>query len=163
MIDTGRDFGMEKTALAMHETLPDKGFFRTQEIASLLMVKPHVISYLEAEFTEIKPQKNKDGQKVYRREDVILLSAIKHLLYDKKFTVAGARKILRESDDCFSFPQHHECEKPKEEKIDFSKYESSFNNLSMLKNNLLALLKVVNEFGRSMDWPAWKEMEAIRR
>jgi DNA-binding transcriptional MerR regulator len=84
--------------LLMSETLPKKSFFKLSEVAVLLSVKPHEIHYWEAEFPQIRSQKTHSGQRIYRKEDVVLFSAIKHLLYDRKFTVAGARRVLGESD-----------------------------------------------------------------
>lgn len=84
--------------LLMNETLPKKNFFKLSEVAVLLSVKPHEIHYWEAEFPQIRSQKSPSGQRMYRKEDVVLFSAIKHLLYDRKFTVAGARRVLSEAD-----------------------------------------------------------------
>lgn len=84
--------------LLMNETLPRKNFFKLSEVAILLNVKPHEIHYWEAEFPQVRSQKSPSGQRIYRKEDVVLFSAIKHLLYDRKFTVAGARRVLSEAD-----------------------------------------------------------------
>lgn len=89
---------MKITELLMEETLPKKSLFSSSEVSGLLKVKPHEIRYWESEFPQIKPQKTKHGQRLYRKEDLILLSAIKHLLHDKKFTVAGALKVLADSE-----------------------------------------------------------------
>lgn len=84
--------------LLMQETLPKKNLFNSAEVSALLKVKPHEIRYWENEFPQIRSQKNKHGQRLYRKEDLILFSAIKHLLHDKKFTIAGANKILADAD-----------------------------------------------------------------
>jgi len=84
--------------LLIQETLPKKNLFNSSEVATLLKVKPHEIRYWENEFPQIRSQKNKHGQRLYRKEDLILFSAIKHLLQDKKFTIAGALKILADAD-----------------------------------------------------------------
>lgn len=88
--------------IIMDETIPDKPFFKSGEIFSLLKVKPHEISYWETQFPKVKGQKNKQGQKIYQREDVLMLAAIKHLLHEKKFTIAGTKKILADSDELFN-------------------------------------------------------------
>ena len=74
---------------------PDKLFFKIGEVAKLTGIKQHVLRYWESEFTFIRPQKNKSNQRLYRRRDVEAVLAIKHLLYDKKFTIEGAKKPLR--------------------------------------------------------------------
>jgi DNA-binding transcriptional MerR regulator len=84
--------------LLIQETLPKKNLFNSSEVSSLLKVKPHEIRYWENEFPQIRSQKNKQGQRLYRKEDLLLFSAIKHLLHDKKFTIAGALKVLADAD-----------------------------------------------------------------
>lgn len=75
--------------------LPDKLFFKIGEVTSIVGVKQHVLRYWESEFPSIRPQKSKTNQRLYRRKDVEAILAIKHLLYDRKFTIEGARKHLK--------------------------------------------------------------------
>jgi DNA-binding transcriptional MerR regulator len=75
--------------------LPDKLFFKIGEVARLTGVKPHVLRYWESEFSSIRPQKSKTNQRLYRRRDVEAVLAIRHLLYDRGFTIDGARKHIR--------------------------------------------------------------------
>ena len=75
--------------------LPDKLFFKIGEVASISNVKQHVLRYWESEFASIRPQKSKSNQRLYRRRDVEAILAIKHLLYDRKFTIEGAKKHLK--------------------------------------------------------------------
>jgi DNA-binding transcriptional MerR regulator len=76
--------------------IPDKAYFRIGEVARILGVKPYVLRYWESEFKAIKPQKSRSQQRLYRRRDVELLVRIKKLLYEERFTIAGARRKLRE-------------------------------------------------------------------
>jgi DNA-binding transcriptional MerR regulator len=76
--------------------LPDKLYFKIGEVARIVGVKQHVLRYWETEFSVIRPQKSKSNQRLYRRQDVETILAIKHLLYDQKFTIEGARKHLKE-------------------------------------------------------------------
>jgi len=73
----------------------DKLYFKIGEVAEIVDVAAHVLRYWESEFSIIKPQKSRSQQRVYRRKDVENLLRIKHLLYDRKFTIAGARQELR--------------------------------------------------------------------
>ncbi|USN51230.1 MAG: MerR family transcriptional regulator [Myxococcales bacterium] len=82
----------------MNETLPKKNFFKLSEVANLLRVKPHEIHFWETEFPQIRSQKSQNGVRIYRKKDVVLFSAVKHLLHERKFTVSGARRVLTESD-----------------------------------------------------------------
>jgi DNA-binding transcriptional MerR regulator len=74
----------------------DKLYFKIGEVAEIVGVAPHVLRYWETEFATLRPQKSRTQQRVYRRRDVATLLRIKRLLYVEKFTIAGARKQLRE-------------------------------------------------------------------
>jgi DNA-binding transcriptional MerR regulator len=75
--------------------IPDKAFFKIGEAARLVGVKPYVLRYWETEFRSLRPQKTKSQQRLYRRADVELLLKIRHLLYEKRYTIEGARSRLR--------------------------------------------------------------------
>ena len=74
--------------------IPQKIFFRIGEVCELIKVQPHVLRYWETEFPMLAPQKNRAGQRVYRRKDVEMVMRIRDLLYEEKFTIAGAKKRL---------------------------------------------------------------------
>jgi DNA-binding transcriptional MerR regulator len=76
--------------------LPDKPYFKIGEAARWCGVKPYVLRYWETEFKSVRPQKTRSQQRLYRRRDVELLLKIRHLLYEKRFTIEGARARLRE-------------------------------------------------------------------
>ncbi|HTS30536.1 MAG TPA: MerR family transcriptional regulator [Bryobacteraceae bacterium] len=75
--------------------IPDKLYFKIGEVSELLGVEPYVLRYWETEFTVLSPKKSGTGHRLYRRKDVELLLRIKHLLYEKKFTIEGARLALQ--------------------------------------------------------------------
>lgn len=77
--------------------IPDKLFFKIGEVAELAGIEQHVLRYWEEEIDSLKPKKNKSGQRLYQKRDVELIFEIKHLLYAEKFTVAGARKKLKQN------------------------------------------------------------------
>lgn len=74
----------------------EKLYFRIGEVASIVGVEPHVLRYWESEFRSIRPQKSSKGQRIYSRRDVETLQKVKELLYAHRFTIAGARRKLRE-------------------------------------------------------------------
>ncbi len=76
---------------------PVKLFYRIGEVSHIVGVEPHVLRYWETEFRSIRPQKSRKGQRIYSRRDVEKLLKVKDLLYTHGFTIAGARKRLRES------------------------------------------------------------------
>ncbi len=75
--------------------IPEKLFFKIGEVCELVGVQAHVLRYWETEFSMLSPQKNKSGQRSYRRRDVEIALKIKQLLYKDMFTIAGARKKLQ--------------------------------------------------------------------
>jgi DNA-binding transcriptional MerR regulator len=75
--------------------IPDKLYFKIGEVSELLTVEPYVLRYWETEFPLLAPKKSGTGHRLYRRKDVELLLRIKHLLYDRRFTIEGARQALQ--------------------------------------------------------------------
>ncbi len=74
--------------------IPDKLYFRIGEVAKLAGIKPYVLRFWESEFGGLGPKKSGTGHRLYRRKDVQLVLEIKRLLYEKRFTIEGARKVL---------------------------------------------------------------------
>ena len=74
--------------------IPDKLYFRIGEVARLAGIKPYVLRFWESEFSGLGPKKSGTGHRLYRRKDVELVLEIKRLLYDKRYTIEGARKVL---------------------------------------------------------------------
>src|ERR1051326_6822653 len=88
---------MEDVAVQQPESpeIPDKLYFRIGEVSALLGVETYVLRYWETEFPSLAPKKSGTGHRLYRRKDVELLLRIKHLLYEKRFTIEGARQSLQ--------------------------------------------------------------------
>jgi DNA-binding transcriptional MerR regulator len=78
------------------DALPDKEFFKIGEAAKLVGVKPYVLRYWETEFKrDIRPERTRSNQRMYRRRDVETFLEIKRLRYEEKLELGGARKKLR--------------------------------------------------------------------
>lgn len=75
--------------------IPEKIFFKIGEVCDIVDVQAHVLRYWETEFSMLSPQKNRSGQRSYRRRDVEIALRIKELLYDDLYTIAGAKKKLQ--------------------------------------------------------------------
>ena len=75
--------------------IPDKLYFRIGEVSDLVGVEPYVLRYWETEFPAVGPKKSDTGHRMYRRKEVELLLRIKHLLYEKRYTIEGARQTLQ--------------------------------------------------------------------
>lgn len=74
--------------------IPDKLYFKIGEVAELASVEAYVLRFWETEFPTLTPKKTESGHRLYRRKDVEMVMRIRELLYEKKFTIAGARKRL---------------------------------------------------------------------
>jgi DNA-binding transcriptional MerR regulator len=83
-----------KVQPGLQPEIPEKLYFRIGEVSRLVGVPPYVLRYWESEFPALAPNKSGAGHRFYRRKDVELLLQIKHLLYDKRFTIEGARRYL---------------------------------------------------------------------
>ena len=76
------------------QEIPDKLYFRIGEVARLAGIKPYVLRFWETEFPSLGPKKSGTGHRLYRRKEVEMVLEIKRLLYEKRFTIEGARKFL---------------------------------------------------------------------
>jgi len=79
--------------------LPDKLYFKIGEVSRLAGVPTYVLRFWESEFRQIHPRRTQSGQRQYRKNDVALILKIKHLLYDRKFTIQGAKRHLMGATD----------------------------------------------------------------
>ena len=76
--------------------IPEKRYFRIGEVSALTGIESYVLRYWETEFPKIKPARSRSGQRLYKRRDIEIILQIKELLYQKKFTIAGAKKHLQQ-------------------------------------------------------------------
>jgi DNA-binding transcriptional MerR regulator len=76
--------------------IPEKDLFRIGEVSRLTATKQFVLRYWETEFPMLQPEKSPKGHRLYRRQDIETVFTIKRLLYDEGFTIAGARRHLRD-------------------------------------------------------------------
>jgi DNA-binding transcriptional MerR regulator len=78
----------------MDSRFPDKLFYRIGDVTEITGIKPHILRYWEAEFSGLHPRKNRAGQRLYERRDVEFVLEIKKLLYEQRYTISGAKKLL---------------------------------------------------------------------
>jgi len=113
--------------------IPDKLFFKIGEVAELAGVEQHVLRYWEEEIESLKPKKNKSGQRLYQKKDVERVFEIKQLLYAEKFTVAGARKKMKQN-------------KKKETQLDIAFDREGFKNWKEdIKKDLKSILNSLDK------------------
>ena len=75
--------------------LPDKLYFKIGEVGKIAELPTYVLRFWETEFQKINPKRTSSGQRLYSKNDVELILQIKHLLYEKKFTIQGAKQRLK--------------------------------------------------------------------
>ena len=78
----------------MDEPIAKKAYYSIGEVCDLTGLKAHVLRYWETQFELLRPTKNRAGNRVFRPKEIELILLMKHLLYEKKFTIDGARQRL---------------------------------------------------------------------
>lgn len=84
------------SAASVPAEIPDKLVFRIGEVSRIVGVEPYVLRYWETEFSQLAPKKSGTGHRMYRRREVEQLLLIRQLLYDRQYTIKGARQYLKE-------------------------------------------------------------------
>ncbi|MBD3317770.1 MAG: MerR family transcriptional regulator, partial [Chitinivibrionales bacterium] len=74
-----------------------KTYYSIREVCAQTGLEPHVLRYWETEFPQLRPKKNRAGNRAYREKDIELIFFIKNLLYEEQYTIAGAKKKITES------------------------------------------------------------------
>ena len=78
------------------EPIAKKAYYSIGEVCDLTGLKPHVLRYWETQFDVLSPTKNRAGNRVFRPKEIELVLLVKHLLYEEKYTIEGARRRLQE-------------------------------------------------------------------
>jgi len=112
-----------------------KRYYSISEVAAMLDVKPHILRYWESEFPNLNPRKNRAGNRAYTERDIKIAMTIRHLLYDEKFTIAGAKKHLREEK---KLPDDMQLEIP------FQKLKTKVE-IEEIRKELLKLIEIVEK------------------
>ena len=76
-----------------------KLYYSISEVSEITCLKQYVLRYWETEFSQLKPNKNKAGNRTYRSHDIDIILEIKSLLYDRKFTIKGAQQYLKKTSE----------------------------------------------------------------
>ena len=141
-------------------SIPRKMFYKIGDVSQIFGVKPYVLRYWESEFKEIKPAKNRFGQRVYRQKDLVVLSRVKELLYKEKFTIAGAKKQLAAEKTARQQrlqTQARDAEGSNEKK---SKTQDPNTYIHLLKEHKGQLQELLNMFKEEMNIQTEKEVGA---
>ena len=118
-----------------------KLYYSISEVCKLTGLKSYVLRYWETEFRELKPPKNRAGNRTYRKKDIDTINKIKELLYDKKFTIEGARNQLAITPQAKEALDEIPSESSKPKVINSSKEVSV---LLEVRDQLKSILDIIN-------------------
>ncbi len=118
-----------------------KLYYSISEVCKLTDLKSYVLRYWETEFRELKPPKNRAGNRTYRKKDIDTINKIKELLYDKKFTIEGARNQLAITPQVTDSSDEGIAEKSKPTVVSSSKEVSV---LLEVRDQLKSILDIIN-------------------
>lgn len=128
----------EAAITAVHPEIPDKLYFRIGEVASLAGIKPYVLRFWETEFAGLGPKKSGTGHRLYRRKDVELVLEIKRLLYEKRYTIEGARKFLEAK------PRRAAKPVKKVERVQGELFHSGSSVINHIRQELVSILELLD-------------------
>lgn len=122
---------------------PVKIYFSISEVCEQTQLEPHVLRYWESEFAQLRPKKNRAGNRAYRAKDIALINLIKHLLYEEKFTISGAKKQLAElkTSGIADIPQNSSVAEPETAESP----SQSIATLKTIKEELSEILRILKE------------------
>ena len=111
-----------------------KLYYSISEVSEIAGLKQYVLRYWETEFSQLKPPKNRAGNRTYRQKDIDMLLNIKDLLYTKKFTIDGARSVISRKE---TIPEENNISEPfnEKQKVIYGK----------IKDDLTAILNIITE------------------
>ena len=125
-----------------------KLYYSIGEVSKLTELKQYVLRYWETEFKQLKPQKNRSGNRTYRQADIDTILTIKSLLYDKKFTIVGARKQLNSGVEDMGDGEEGSASSGMSEKQKTA--------LGEIKEELQKILDIISEWSSVIKFGAWR-------
>ncbi len=105
-----------------------KLYYSIGEVSKMVNLKSYVLRYWETEFKQLNPPKNRAGNRTYRKKDIEIIIKIKDLLYNKKYTIDGARSMMGSSND-----------------INISKISKKDDFIIKIKNELKEIIRIIGE------------------
>jgi DNA-binding transcriptional MerR regulator len=93
MADNSRS---KSAGAAKPEAADGKRYYRIGEVSKITGVEAYVLRYWESQFRWMAPTKSRSQQRLYRKRDIDIIQLIKRLLYEERFTIAGAKRKLQE-------------------------------------------------------------------
>ncbi|MBA7471249.1 hypothetical protein ES707_06553 [subsurface metagenome] len=115
--------------------IPDKNFFSIGEASKITGVKSYILRYWESEFKLLRPARRESGHRKYTRKDLEMIGEIKELLYERRFSIAGAKRHLLEDRK----------NKKEELKLDWGKDSAAISALKDTKKEIKEILKLLEK------------------
>ena len=119
-----------------------KLYYSIGEVSEITGLKQYVLRYWESEFSQLNPSKNSAGNRNYRKTDIDLINEIKELLYDKRFTIKGAKQHLKDKNKQSSQTNSDQVKTIKEKVIKLT--AADLKTLKRIKSGLEDLLQLVD-------------------
>jgi len=119
----------------MSMQIPEKNFFSIGEASKITGVRTYVLRYWESEFKLLRPARRESGHRKYTRKDLELIAEIKELLYEKKFSIAGAKKYLLEERK----------NKKDQLRLDLERDSAAISALKETKQAIKEILKIIEK------------------
>jgi DNA-binding transcriptional MerR regulator len=141
----------------MSESYPSKLYYSISEVSRITEVKAHVLRYWETEFPTLRPKKARTGSRRYRKQDITEIEAIKKLLYEEGFKIAGARKIRKEARKAVSAPA---LEVKAPDQIDLFGTMDQSHQIGFMKTEMKELLAMIREL--KVEAPAKEPAEKLK-
>lgn len=123
--------------------IPEKLFYRINEVATITGVKPYVLRYWESEFPMLNPEKDENDQRRYRKTDIELVLQIKQLLYEDRYTIAGARKQLKAQRE--GRPEGPTVVRTAPTPVNLERYRQVSKSLTALRDEINDLFKILGQ------------------
>jgi DNA-binding transcriptional MerR regulator len=115
-----------------------KVYYSISEVCARTCLEPHVLRYWESEFPQLRPKKNRAGNRAYRDKDIQIVDYIKYLLYEEKYTIPGAKKKLAEWKGRADEPE-------KQEKAPSPQQGEGIPSMKALKEELHEVLRILRK------------------
>ena len=133
-----KELQLNETKKSKHTIIPDRMFFRIGDVAEIVGVKAYVLRYWESEFSVLNPGKTNSQQRLYSRTDVETAILIKHLLYDQRFSIEGAKKRINQ--------MRRQGELSQARKVRMTLDEEKVSALEKAKTELKSLIEFIDSF-----------------
>ena len=140
--------------MILYDQIPNKSLFKTEEICEICQIKPYVLRFWETEFVQIKPITNSSGKRFYQKKDVLIVSVLKDLLFERKLTIEKARAEIDQID----FEKFREAEKSNqnEEQLDLNENVIETNipssSIEDVKIELHSILSRIQRLKQRYNW-----------